>query len=510
MAKFKGLTINSSAEMNLDLQLDDFIPSDDACRVIKRLVWDLDTSAIEATYSDLGQHGYHPKMLLSVIFFGYSQGLRSGGKLSQACKTDIRYIYLSQGHRPSKTTLNDFRRRHYSNFESLFVQVLGKCLELDMVDMDDPAFGDGTKLRANASAKRSKTQAQYERWLSHLHEDIAELSAQLAEEPSSGDDRDKQERDLSSKSVLADKIADRLDGFQDRDEDHKINLTDPDAVFMSGKKGSKDTYYNPQIVVSLGQVILHNHVCTSSSDRRQLQACLEGVKRNTGKYPKDSTWDCGYSSFDNEEYLDSHQIQAYIPDQDFGKSRQDRPFHKQHFRYDPQLDQYRCPQDKPLVFQRIKKDKNFQFRVYQGTQCAQCPCRKQCTKAEARTIHRELRQPLRNQMYERLKSAKGQQLSAMRKHRVEPVFGHFKHNLGYRQFLLRSLEKVQAEFNIMCTAFNLMKIVKFLSDNNSLRHLIHLWTSTWPLYRRLNLFVNELFASFYRCFIYRTFYHVCR
>lgn len=496
--------------MNLDLQLDDFVPSDDPCRVIRRIVWDLDTSSIEATYSDIGQRGYPPKLLLSVIFYGYSQGLRSGRKLSQACKTDIRYIFLSQGYRPSKTTINDFRQAHFQSFEDLFKQVVQKCIELGLVDLDQPVFGDGTKIRANANGKRSKTKDKYERWLGHLQDDIKELSSHLegSQESKDDDSDDDLQRELGRKEYLADKIQDRLERFDDQDDTQKVNLTDPDAHFMTGKKGYKDTNYNPQIVVSSNQVILHNHVCTSSNDRHQLQPCVEGVKRNTGVYPKDSTWDCGYSSFDNEAYLEANKIEAYIPDQEFGKSHRDKPFHKKHFVYHPQKDEYTCPQDKPLVFKRIKKDGSSRFRLYQGTQCQDCPCRIKCTTAKARNLHREVRQPLRDQMYERLKTTKGQQLCAMRKHRVEPVFGHLKHNLGYHQFLLRSLEKVQAEFNIMCIAYNLMKIAKFWSQKALDTPYRLLSSSLRRISRRLNLIVNELLASFYRCFIYMIYFNV--
>lgn len=504
MATFKSVTINSIEAMNLDLQLDDFVPSDDPCRVIRRLVWDLDTSSIEATYSNIGQRAYHPKMLLSVIFYGYSQGLRSGHKLSQACKTDIRYIFLSQGYRPSKTTLNDFRRVHFRHFEHLFMQVVQKCIELDMVGLAEASFGDGTKMRAHANGKRSKTKDKYEKWLAHLQDDMTELSAELETRASSKDDDtdDKLKQELKRKESLANKIKDRLGRFDGQDDSQKVNLTDPDAHFMKGKKGYKDTNYNPQIVVSSNQVILHNHVCTSSNDRCQLQPCLEGVKRNTGFYPKDSTWDCGYSSFDNEAFLETNKIEAYIPDQDFGKARKDKPFHKKHFKYNQQKDEYTCPQGSPLVFKRIKKVDTSQFRMYQGTQCQQCPCKMKCTKAEARSVHREVRQPLRDQMYSRLQTAKGQQLCAMRKHRVEPVFGHLKHNLGYRQFLLRSLPKVQAEFNIMCIAYNLMKMAKFLTPKAAHNFFERLYGFIKALNTRLNLIVNELLASFYRCFIY--------
>ena len=46
----------------------------------------------------------------------------------------------------------------------------------------------------------------------------------------------------------------------------------------------------------------------------------------------------------------------------------------------------------------------------------------------------------------------------LRKQTVEPVFGQMKHCRGFRQFLLRGLEKVRAEWSLICTAHNLLKL----------------------------------------------------
>ena len=51
-------------------------------------------------------------------------------------------------------------------------------------------------------------------------------------------------------------------------------------------------------------------------------------------------------------------------------------------------------------------------------------------------------------------------------HTAEPPFGNIKHNLGYRYFLLRGLEKVQGEFNLMCIGHNMKKIHKRVAEKN--------------------------------------------
>ena len=186
MANYKQSPPSSEKGIKLDIPLDDFIVEDDPSRVIQQIVWSLDTSKIESTYSEIGQRAHHPKMLLSVIFYGYTQGIRSGRKLSLACSTDVRFIWLSHGSRPKKTVLNDFRSKHYQFFEDLFKQVVNQAIDQGFIDLSQPMFGDGSKIRACANARHSFTQEQYKKWLVNLEQDIDELSESQTKEEDAG------------------------------------------------------------------------------------------------------------------------------------------------------------------------------------------------------------------------------------------------------------------------------------------------------------------------------------
>ncbi|MDH4318869.1 MAG: transposase, partial [Desulfobulbaceae bacterium] len=58
----------------------------------------------------------------------------------------------------------------------------------------------------------------------------------------------------------------------------------------------------------------------------------------------------------------------------------------------------------------------------------------------------------------RLKTKEGRELYAKRKCTVEPVFGIIKQVMGFRQFLLRGLEAVAGEWNIVSIAWNLKRL----------------------------------------------------
>lgn len=171
----KLLETNNKVEFDLST----FIPLEHRCRLIQSVVNKLDLESIISSYSPLGQRGISPQMLLSVIFYGYSEGVRSGRLLAERCKRDLHYVYLSGGLQPSKTTINAFRKVHHSFFKSLFEQQVNLLQSIDVMNTSE-GHGDGSTIRANASSKRVKTKEQYAKWLKTLELDIKEIKEEIA------------------------------------------------------------------------------------------------------------------------------------------------------------------------------------------------------------------------------------------------------------------------------------------------------------------------------------------
>jgi hypothetical protein len=240
------------------------------------------------------------------------------------------------------------------------------------------------------------------------------------------------------------------------------NLTDPDAPIMKGKKGVFDTNYNVQVGCSEDQIITYSNVVTDGNDKAQLIPALEGIRANTGQTIKIALADADFGTLDSLEYMHLHNICGYVPYRNMNATFEDQPFHSVHFRYDPQRDVYLCPAQQALEFKGTKKNgnTNLEYRQYRTDACKTCPFHNQCCspKAIRRTIRREVRQYLREEMKERLNTDQGKQMYLRRLHPIEAIFGHFKYNLGYTRFLLRGLEKVKAEFTLMCLAYNLRKL----------------------------------------------------
>lgn len=178
MAKFKEYKIGSGHEVVINVG--DYLPESHLCKQLERIVFNLDTSAIEAKYSELGQNALHPKLMLCIIFLGYMVGMRSGRKLARACQEQLPFIYLSKGYHPKKSCINDFRKDNYSHFEDLFLQVLKECQQLGLGNASF-SIVDGSKMEANSSKRRTKTKAEYEKWLAFLSADIASLEQELSD-----------------------------------------------------------------------------------------------------------------------------------------------------------------------------------------------------------------------------------------------------------------------------------------------------------------------------------------
>ena len=459
MGTFKKYDVGE--EVSVQINLGDYLSPEHLCKRIEKITLELDISFIESSYSERGQNAYHPMMLLCILFYGYTTGTRSGRKLSTACKENLAFIYLSKGHQPSKSVINDFRKDHYQHFPNLFNQVLEKCMEMGLGN-PELSIIDGSKIRANSAKRNTKNKEQYEKWQKHLLADISSLEEAVSINGQSTGVNKK----LASKKALSIKIGTAINKLNTGEEKATLNLTDADSLIMKGKKGNFDTNYNVQAACGEDQIVTFCDVVLSGNDKAQLLPALKGITQNTGKVVKQALADADYGTFDSIEYMDQNDIEGYVPYRNMNTTYEKEPYNTANFNYDKSKDSYTCPNRQTLEFYRISENKKREqhYRNYRTAACKQCPFQKECCpKGTARrVIKRETRQDLRDEMKERLNSAEGQQIYQKRLHPIEALFAQLKYNLGYTQFLLRGLDKVKAEFTLMCITHNLRKMTILL------------------------------------------------
>ena len=467
-SKFKPDTTPQS--LLFGYNVDDFLPSSHLSRVVDAIVDTLDISEIEAKYSEQGQKSYSPKLLIKILFYGYSIGVVSSRKIAQGCVQDLGFMYLSKLYKPDFRTISDFRKNNLKLLEGYFVDILKYCNELGMLSSGVISI-DGSKFRANASSKRSKTLEQYKAWEKRLTKEITALNKEGIKKDKEEDSRLQSRGSLPKILRKKERLLKEVEAAKARlisegaSEKTKLNLTDADAKFQKERQGVIKTNYNVQIATTPDQLIVGRDVTTQANDHNSLIPLAEDVINNTGEEVKEVKADAGYGTYSNYEYLEEQGIEGYVPDMELRrikkleKTGQLPEYHKSRFIYNEGSDEYICPTGEVLKFHKRRNDRyREKLKLYRCLSCPACSFKSMCTKSKYRTITRHEREDLQDKMRAKLSTEAGKRKYYERMNMVESVFGHFKRNLGFRQFLLRGLEKVRGEFNLLCIGYNIKKI----------------------------------------------------
>ena len=458
--------------------LHEFLPEGHLARVINDIVDELDLRELYDRYSDLGCSAFHPQMMIKVLFYGYVTGERSSRVIAHRLRSDVAYMYLSALQQPDFRTINRFRKGNIDLLKGLFVQIVRLCREMGMVSVGTIAI-DGTKLKANASYRRTKRVKDLEGEITRIDEQIESILRESEEI----DDREDEQMgenegfcdvavELKDKQRLRERLREAKEKLL-KSGLKEINLTDEEATTMLHLGYRAEPSYNGQIAVEESQgVIVAATLSNNPADYEALTELVEQTKENTGGKPGELLGDSGFSSYENLEYLEEEEIKGYIPDQKMESIRkgtcQNPEFHKSRFKYDVGEDCFICPMGEPLFFKGLQKRKGKpDLRIYQCLDCPGCERKFECTRADYRTISLDPRESLMQKMRKRLESTEGRAKYGKRKWMVEPVFGDMKQNRNYRGLLLRGKLKAMGEFLIMCIAHNLRKIARYVKESGN-------------------------------------------
>lgn len=460
-------------EMLLPKSTQDYIPKNHIARVLSRVIDHMDIASIVESYDHKGAPAYHPRMMLKVLSYAYLIGLRGSRKIDALLKDSLVFMYLSGGQTPNFRTICRFRREYGEKIEEIFSQIVTICAKLDMVGLEN-VFSDGSKIKANASVKNSKTREKIEKEIEELKKEVKTMLKE-AEEVDKKEDQmygDKNPYTGEGKVSPLLKKMERLEKLEKieemfgEEEKEKVNTTDPDANIMQFSDKQKKPAYNGQIAVDGKEnVILACRLTDEATDHSQLKPLVESTEKNVGN-PENWGADAGVFSYENAEYLENEGITGYIPDNFFKveQKKKTKWLRKSQFAYNEKTDSYTCPADRELPFSHIQKRKGKpDVRIYRGATCPDCPLKEKCTKAQFRTISRDPREHLIEEMRERLKTEKGIEMKKQRSTTVEPTFGNMKHNKKFTRFLLRGTEKAAIEFILMCIAINIEKIFNYIT-----------------------------------------------
>ena len=430
--------------------LQEWLPEDHLVYFIMDLGEQLDLSEINDSYlrTTMGAPPYHPKMMTTLLLYSYCVGVPSSRKIEVKTYEDISFRVLTCGDHPDHDTIAEFRNRHIGPLMGLFIQVLNICKKANLVKLGHVSL-DGTKVKANASKHKAMSYGRMCKKEKELAKEVEELFKKTAEVDEYEDKKYGKGKkafelpeELKFKESRLKKIREAKAALEEEAKEKAIqrekertqkalkkkrkgkrrgrkpkpirmepeakaqrNFTDPESKIMKESSGKGFIQgYNAQAGVDAdSQVIVAADVVNAPVDKQQALPMVEKIKKNTGKNPKEISGDAGYYSEENIKNLEKKKIDVYIT-----------PGKEKHTKGDEPAVRGRPPDNLSVKEKMIKK----------------------------------------------LQTKKGKEKYGRRKGTVEPVFGQIKNCRGFRQFLLRGLEKVQGEWNLMCTTHNILKLYR--------------------------------------------------
>jgi transposase len=489
-------------------RLDSLIDSNDLCRVVNRVIDELDPDTYESRFRGGGRPSYHPKMMLKILVYGYCMKIYSSRKIALALRRDIAFMWLSGRQNPEHNTINRFRGDYLKEaLEQVFASVVQFLLNHGYIKSND-YFVDGTKFEADAGKYTHVWKKSAEKFSSKVKDrakeimeeadlineqedlefsgkDLAstgshseltpeemraaatEISKQISDEMTG---RQKQRKKTLSKKL--EQEADKLQKYNEQleicKERNSYSKTDHDATFMRMKNDEVRAGYNVQ-AGSQSQYITTFSVSQNSNDATAFKAHMQ--KRNELKLPPVDTItaDSIYGTEDNYEFMESLDAQCYLKYPTFHRETHGKKpmFSLEDFEYDEVNDQYKCPGGRELLFfyetSKQKQGGNRWFyRVYGCETCEGCSLASQCkkTKRNKRLHVNHKLAKYRKDTKTRLLSDKGFELRRRRGFEIETPFADIKHNLGYRRIRLRGIKKATAELALVFIGYNLRKAAK--------------------------------------------------
>jgi transposase len=452
----------------------DLLPPDHDCFIYEDIFSQIDTKPLEEKYSMLGRHAYHPKLVVSILIYAYSQGVYSSRKIEQKCRQDLSFMYISHLNCPNFRVLSDFRKNNFPFFVDCFKASIGMAGSLGMVALGHVAT-DGSKFLADTSKHKAASYSRLDANEKKLEAEIMEL-LKKADEADEAEDKIYHNGkgyslpdDLLIKEKRLEKIKRVKKELEEREQSQnpgkeidgkkQISYADTDARIMK-KEGDFSYCYNAQVSVDeKNQIIVGCHLTQNANDKNELKRQIDEIKDNTGKTPEKISTDSGYLSSDNISALKENNIDGYIAT---GKGEKDiskiaEKIGIKNFSYDKENDLFICPAGCPLKLKSVGKK-----RIYKGYGiCAGCGFKNKCSasKGDTATIYIDEGGITLAVMAAKMKKHSSREIYGKRKIIVEPVFGQIK-TAGFKRFSLRGFEKAGGEFSLVCAVSNFKKIVK--------------------------------------------------
>jgi transposase len=431
--------------------LDSHVPADHLLRGIDRC---LDLSELRRQlapfYSHTGRPSIDPELMVRMLLIGYSFGIRSERRLCEEVHLNLAYRWFCrlglEDIVPDHSTFSKNRHGRFREsdlFRLVFESVVERCMKAGLVG------GEGFAVDASlieADANRSRSMAR---------EEVADL-------------RDPRHGTRAVREYLAALDAQGEPGTPAA----SISPTDP-AARWTAVGGPAFYAYSTNYLVDVQAGIIVDVEATPAWRTAEVNATrtmIERVEQRFDLKPERLIGDMAYGAADFLGWMVNEKaIEPHVPVWD-KTQRSDDTLSSNDFHWNPEADEYRCPQGHMLRREwRVFKNRRTHVTkadtiIYRSRQadCATCPLKTRCCpNTPMRKIARSVHESARDVAREVAKTRAYMQSRKDRK-KVEMLFAHLKRILKLDRLRLRGLSGARDEFLLAAAAQNLRRMAKWL------------------------------------------------
>lgn len=443
--------VDRGTQFLLPVDLRDWVPED---HIVHFIIEAVETIAPKLDFHvnerGCGSQQFAPEMMLELLIYSYSTKRFSSYAIEKATYSDIPTMYITAMKHPDHNTINNFRKNNSKAFKEAFVQVLLLAQTTGLMKKLGTISVDGTKVHANASKhkavsyKYAKEQIEkYEKEVDELTKQadkidntenevdlpeeikireerikvlkeavtqIEEMQNEIYEHEKEEYDRKQKERDEDEKKRGGKKPKEPENKVDDRAQ---VNFTDSESRIMKfGNSKNFEQSYNLQAAVEAdSMLVVGTYPTQKGTDRQELKKAVESIP----------------------EELEKEELVYAVADTGYFSGKIIEETEKEHPEVKVICATKREPHGKTVAdILRVLPEKMPEEN-----------------KETPMTT---------NKMQARLKTKEGQEIYAKRKTTVEPVFGIIKRVMGFRQFLMRGLENIEIEWDLVTLSYNINRM----------------------------------------------------
>lgn len=422
--------------------LRDWVEPDDPVHLVIQLVNTLPSGLFAVNERGSGSAQYPPSMLLALLIYSYSRGIFSSREIERATYRDVSVRYLTADTHPDHSTIAEFRTRNREAIARCFERALVYAKEVGLLKLGAISV-DGTVVRANANRSRNLCYGELEELERYVAEAV-EKRLQAAEAADArAEESDRLPAELQDLRLLQQQLQQARARIEARERDRReheqecvrrsqgrsprtpeekeqarskpvkpapqasANRTDLDSRLMKEKKGGFDQCYNAQAVADAdgSQLILAARVADAAVDHFELEPDINSLSPEWGAFTTVLA-DCGFANIEQVEHLEAQGKDVYVS-----------------------------------------------VRATHSSPGPNLP-----TSVNSKSLSRLAQSTFGQRMRAKLSTPEGKALYKRRRESIEACFGIIKHVLGFRQFLLRGLQKVDLEWKLVTLAYNMKMI----------------------------------------------------